>query len=151
MWRVWRRWLIRLALLAVLAGNGLVAFCWWHNVWSLDAWTAYRCMEHERHPDWRAYHFGRVRAGDAVDEVLTRTQPNQVVQRGRWTFLQYEGMGAAAYDGKMVYAVALSCCWTRIFFDELSDVQCRELLGRSRVAEDAQRRHDRRRGFIIVE
>jgi hypothetical protein len=146
-----RRWLIRLAVVSAVAGNALIAFCWWHNVWSLDAWTAYRGMEHERHPDWRAYHFGRIRAGDSVDEVLARTRPDAVEHRGRWTFLKYPGMGAAAYDGRMVYAQALSCCWTRIFFDELTDAQCRESFGRSRAAVDAERRQLRSRGFIIVE
>jgi hypothetical protein len=151
MWRAWRRWLIRATVLVALAGNGLVVFCWWHNVWSRDAWTVYRAMDHERHPDWREYHFGRIRAGDPVDQVLARTQPDKVVHRSRWTFLQYRGMGAAAYDGRMVYAVALSCCWTRIFFDDLTDAQCHELLGRSRAEVDAQRREDRREGDIIVE
>ena len=145
------RWLIRVAIAAVLAGNGLVVFCWWHNVWSQDAWAAYRGMEEERHSDWREYHFGRVRIGDPVEEVLGRTQPDQVEHKGRWTFLKYRGMGAAAYDGRMVFAMAMSCCWTRIFFDELSDAQCRELLGASRTAVDAQRREDRRKGYIIVE
>jgi|SRR4051794_9388770 len=148
--RGWRRWLIRLAVVAALVGNGLVAFCWWHNVWSQDAWVAYQGMDHERHPDWRAYHFGRVKAGDPVDEVLARTRPDEVEHRGRWTFLKYRGMGAAAYDGRMVYAGAVSCCWERVFFDELTDAQCRELLGRPRAAVDAERRNYRARGFIIV-
>ncbi|HVK14278.1 MAG TPA: hypothetical protein VM597_36390 [Gemmataceae bacterium] len=151
MWWSRRRWLIRLAVAAALVGNAGVAVCWWHNVWSWDAWVAYQGMDHERHPDWREYHFGRVRAGDPVEEVLARTRPDVVERRGRWTFLKYPGMGAAAYDGRMVHALALSCCWTRIFFDELSDAQCHEIYGRSRATVDAERRRDRGRGFIIVE
>ena len=147
----WRRWLIPVAVAAVLAGNALITFCWWNNVWSQDAWVAYQGMDHERHPDWRAYHFGRVKSGDPVDQVLAVTQPDEVEQRGRWTFLKYRGMGAAAYDGRMVCAMAMSCCWTRIFFDDLTDAQCRELVGLSRAAVDAERRKNRARGFIIVE
>ena len=149
--RAWRRWLIGLTVLAALAGNAVVVFCWRHNVWSLDAWTAYQGMDHERHPDWREYHFGRVKAGDPVDDVLARTRPDEVERRGRWTFLKYRGMGAAAYDGRMVWAMAMSCCWTRIFFDELTDAQCRERLGLSRATVDAERRKLRGKGYIIVE
>ena len=142
--RAWRRWLIRLAVVAVLAGNALVAFCWWHNVWSWDAWTVYRAMDHECHPAWREYHFGRVRAGDPVDEIIARTEPIAVEQKGRWTFLKYQrpggftGMGAVAYDGRMVAAVAASCCWVRVFFDEMTDAQCLERYGQPRAAVDDQ-------------
>jgi hypothetical protein len=155
--RPWRRWLIRLAVLAALAGNAVVVFCWWHNAWSWDAWTAYRAMDHECHPAWREYHFGRVRAGDPVDEVIARTEPAAVERKGRWTVLQYQrpggftGMGAAAYDGRMVFAVARSCCWTRMFFDEVPEAQCPEFFGRPRAAVDADRRELRGKGYIIVE
>ncbi|HEX3149687.1 MAG TPA: hypothetical protein VHR66_16545 [Gemmataceae bacterium] len=141
----------RLAVLVFLAGIALVVFCWRHNVWSQDAWTVYQAMDHERHPDWREYHYGRVRAGDRVEDVLTHTTPVEVEQKGRWTYLKYRGMGAAAYDGRMVWAGAMSCCWERIFFDEMTDAQCREFCGRSRAGMDAERRDDRRKGFIIVE
>jgi hypothetical protein len=141
--RAWRRWLVRLAVLAALAGNALVAFCWWHNVWSLTEWRVYRAMDHELHPAWRDYHFGRVRAGDPVDQVIARTEPIAVERKGRWTVLTYErpgftGMGALAYDGRMVSAAAASCCWVRVFFDELTDAQCRELCGQPRAAVDDQ-------------
>jgi len=143
--------LIALFILAVLAGNALVIFCWRHNVWSQDEWLVYQEMERRGNPIWLEYHHGRVRGGDPVDRVIEATTPAKVVRKGRWTYLRYERWGAAAYDGRMVYAAALSCCWTRIFFDELSDAQCLEFFGRSRAAEDAVRRDERREGHILVE
>jgi hypothetical protein len=102
-------------------------------------------MDHECHPAWREYHFGRIRAGDPVDDVIARTRPVTVERKGRWTILQYQrpgytGMGAVAYDGRMVSAGAASCCWVREFFDEMTDAQCRELYGQSRAAVDDQLR-----------
>lgn len=143
MGRAWRRWLIRVAVPVVLAGNALVVFCWWHNVWSRDEWMVYQAMDHECHPAWRDYHFGRVRAGDPVDDVIARTKPIAVERKGRFTILKYQqpgftGMGAIAYDGRMVSAGAASCCWVRVFFDEMTDAQCQELYGQSRATVDDQ-------------
>ena len=148
--RMWRRFLIGLVVLVILAGNGLILFCWRHNVWSRDEWMIYKELDRGSDPSWREYHFARIRAGDPVDEVLARTEPVTVVQQGRWTFLKYKKIGAAAYDGRMVYAGAMSCCWERIFFDELTDAQCREFFGRSRAQVDQETDELRRRGTIIV-
>jgi hypothetical protein len=137
--RVWKRWWFWLAAVVIVAGNTLVGLCWWHNVWSWDAWRVYQAMDHECHPAWRDYHYGRVKAGDPVDDVIIRTSPATVRYNGRWTFLgyndpgfSYTGMGAAAYDGKMVFAMATSCCWIRLFIDDLTEAQSKELLGRSK-------------------
>jgi hypothetical protein len=153
--RPWRRWLIRLAVAIVLASNALVVFCWWHNVWSWDAWTVYRAMDHECHPAWREYHFGRVRAGDPVEDVIARTDPVAVERKGRWTILKYQrpgftGMRAVACDGRMVSAGAWSCCWFREFFDEMTDAQCRELYGQPRAAMDAEFQRLKDRKFMVV-
>jgi hypothetical protein len=96
-------------------------------------------MATECPPAWRDFHYGRVWAGDPVEEVIGRTQPVAVTRKGRWVMLSYQedggglcfgGMTAAAYDGRMVCAYAYSCTWLRLFFDELSDEQYQELLGR---------------------
>jgi hypothetical protein len=145
-----RRCLIALVALVVLAGNALVVFCWRHNVWSQDEWLVYQEMERRGDPAWLEYHFGRVRAGDPVDWVIETTNPAEVVRKGRWTFLGYKRWGAAAYDGRMVYASASSCCWARIFFDEMTDAQCLEFFGRPRADVDDQLRELRCRGLIVV-
>ena len=81
-------------------------------------------------------HFRRVRAGDSVDDAIEITQPIKVTRVDRWTILSYQGAGhftgmmAAAYDGRMVFAYAQSCCWTKVFFDEMSDEQSVDFFGR---------------------
>ena len=130
-------WLRRLTIGGLLGCAALLAVCWWFNVWSVTGARVYHAMSHECHPAWRDYHFGRVRVGDPVDAVIARTNPIGVERRGRWTFLRYHepgftGMGAAAYDDRMVFACAMSCCWTRLFFDELSDEQSVEFSGRAK-------------------
>ena len=82
MLRTWRRFLIGLVVLVILAGNGLILFCWRHNVWSRDEWMIYKELDRGSDPSWREYHFARIRAGDPVDEVLARTEPVTVVQQG---------------------------------------------------------------------
>ena len=137
--RVWKRWWFWLLAVVVVAGNALVGLYWWHNVWSWEAWRVYQAMDHECHPAWRDYHYGRVKAGDPVDDVIIRTSPPMVRYKGRWTFLVYDASGwnytgvlAAAHDGKMVFAMAISRGWIRQFFDEMNEAQCQEFFGRSR-------------------
>jgi hypothetical protein len=137
MTRVKRAWLRPLWLLASRGGLVLLSLCSWFNVWSVTGARVYNAMSHECHPAWRDYHFGRVRAGDPVDEAIARTNPVSVERRGRWTFLRYTdrglsftGMGAAAYDDRMVFACAWSCCWTRLFIDDLTDEQSVEVFGK---------------------
>jgi hypothetical protein len=141
--RVWKRWWFWLAAVVVVAGNALVGLCWWHNVWSWDAWQAYQDLDRECHPAWRDYHYGRVKAGDPVDDVIIRTSPPAVRYKGRWTILVYNTPTSswcftgicfftAAHDGKMVFAVAISRGWTRPFLDEMNEAQCQEFFGRSR-------------------
>lgn len=144
--RLWKFWRFRLVALVVAGGLGVVVVCWIYNFWSLEDWRVYREMDQNCHPAWQDYHFGRVRAGDPVDDVIARTQPSVVERKGRRVMLWYHtgadglhftGMWAVAYDGRMVCAFAASCTWTRVFFDNLSDEQSQELRGCSR---DDQRR-----------
>jgi hypothetical protein len=141
--RVWKRRCFWLAGVAFAGGLAVVALCWWYRVWSLDGWRVYQAMSHECHPAWRDFHLGRVRAGDPVEAVIAKTEPTAVERKGRWVVLSYHkggagegihftGMTAAAYDARMVCAFAHSCTWTRLFFDDLSDEQSQEFLGRPR-------------------
>jgi hypothetical protein len=124
------------------AGGALVllAFCLTHQVWSVGGWLVYRAMDHECDPVWRDYHFGRIRAGDSVEDVIAKTAPDKVDRNGRWVTLHYSkdnetggvsltGLTAISYDGRMVFAAASSCTWVRLFFDEMTDAQSRELFG----------------------
>jgi hypothetical protein len=134
--RGWKRWGYWLALPMLGAGLGLVMYCSTHRVWTIDQWRVYRAMEVECHPEWRDFHYGSVRAGELVEEVIGRTEPVSVERDGRWAVLKYHrsglcftGITAAAYDGRMVGAYAWSCTWTRRFFDTMSDQQCNEFFG----------------------
>src|SRR5262245_23698415 len=137
----WKPWLFWPVLFAVVAAVALVGVCRYFRVYSWGGWKAYQAMEHERHPAWRDYHFSRVAAGDAVEDVIARTNPVRVTRDDRWVFLDYDerqpglafgGMTAAAYDGRMVFAYAWSCTWTRLFFDELSEEQSLQIFGRAK-------------------
>jgi hypothetical protein len=132
------RWWFWLTGVIVAGCLTVLALCWSYRVWSFDGWRVYRAMATECPPAWRDYHYGHVRAGDPVEEVITRTQPVAVTRKGRWVGLRYHkeggglcfaGMTATAHDGRMVCAYAYSCTWVRVFFDELSDEQYRELIG----------------------
>jgi hypothetical protein len=140
---VWKRWWFWLIGVAISGGLAVGALCGSYRVWSLTGWRVYQAMASECHPAWRDFHFAHVRAGDPVEEVIARTRPTSTQRKGRWVILSYlqetdakglpwTGMTAAACDGQMVCAVARSCTWTRLFFDNLSDEQSQELLGRPR-------------------
>jgi len=121
----------------IAVGAGLLG-CRHYHVYSWNGWQVYQAMKKECHPVWEDYNFGRVRAGDDVEQVIARTNPVIVERKGRWVELRYQAAGhytavaAAAYDGKMVFAGVWSCAWTRVFFDELTDEQSLDYLGHTR-------------------
>jgi hypothetical protein len=128
---------VALSVVAMFAiGTGLLA-CRHYHVYSFNGWHVYQAMQKECHPVWEDYNFGRVRAGDDVEQTIARTKPAIIERKGRWVELKYQsagftGVSAAAYDGKIVFAGAWSCTWTRVFFDELTDEQSMEYLGHTR-------------------
>jgi len=130
--------LIGLISVIVVACLAIVGTCRAYRVSSPFGWQVYVAMSRECHPAWQDYHFGRVNAGDSVEEVIAHTCPTSIKRHGRWVELDYgeggfTGMFAAAYDGRMVFASAGSCGWVRLFFDELTDEQSRALLGASKT------------------
>ena len=142
--RRFKRWWFWIGVPIVVGILALLAFCLTHRVWSVGEWRVYQAMEKECHPVWRDYHFGRIRAGDPVDDVIAQTAPGTVKRQGRWVILGYPkdpdvrgisftGLTAVAYDGRMVCALGASCTWVRLFFDEMTDEQSREFFGRSKA------------------
>jgi hypothetical protein len=132
-------------MMGLVVGVGclvLLALCFTHRVWSVGGWQVYQAVGRECHPVWRDYHFGRISAGDSVEDVIARSAPGRVERKGRGVILHYSketetgggsftGLTAIAYDGRMVFAAAGSCAWVRLFFDEMTDEQSREFFGRS--------------------
>lgn len=133
--RLWKRWWFWAALTPVILVLGAVAWCYHYRVYSWDGWEVYQAMSSECHPAWEEFNFRRVNAGDSVEDVIAATNPVKVTRADRWVVLSYQGSGhftgmmAAAYDGKMVFAYARSCCWAKVFFDEMSDEQSIEFFG----------------------
>jgi hypothetical protein len=126
--RVWKRWLFWLAVPLAAAALLVLACCCYHRVWSWDQFRVYQAMARECDPVWRDLHYGRVQAGDPVEEVIARTRPRRVKRSGGWVVLEYPpdglcftGISVAAREGRLVSAYAWSCTWTRQFFDTLSE------------------------------
>lgn len=130
----WQRWWSWPSATVVVGSLTLLASCWSHRVWSVNEWRVYKAMDEECHSAWRDYHFGRIRVGDAVEEVIARTQPVRVERSSRWVVLKYQsglsftGVTAAAYDGHMACAYAWSDTWVRQFFDIMSEEQRKEFI-----------------------
>ena len=90
----------------------------------------YRAMARECDPVWRELHYGRIQAGDAVEDVLGRTRPRRVERVGDWVLLKYHpdglcftGVTVVAREEHLVGAYAWSCGWVREFFDIMSPEQ----------------------------
>jgi hypothetical protein len=130
-----QRWWFWLSATVIVGGLTLLALCWSHRTWSVNEWRVYKAMDQECHPAWRDFHYGRIRAGDDVKQVIASTQPKRIERSGRWVVLYYQGgdgllhftgLTAAAYDGQMVCAFAWSDTWLRQFFDIMSEEQRKE-------------------------
>jgi hypothetical protein len=123
-----RRFKISVGLALVLAA-ALVACAGYFRVWNWHDLHVYREMSKECHPVWRDLHWGRIRAGQNVDDVIAATEPLQVTRYGEFVELEYQqapggfaftGVRIIAKNGRLAGASAGSCCWDRTFFDELS-------------------------------
>src|SRR5262245_34947258 len=125
-----KRWWFWLTASLVFGGLLLLVYCWTHRVWSINEWRVYQAMDAECHPVWRELHFGLIRAGDPVNEVIARTKPIRVKRAGEWVVLRYQeypgglcftGVTVVAYEGRLIGAYAWSCTWVREFFDVMSE------------------------------
>jgi len=134
-----RKWWVAAGYVVMIVGGSAVLLASLHfHIYSMRGWQVYGAMGKECHPVWEDFNFRRIRAGDDVEDVIARTNPITLERKGRWLLLGYQtaghftGITAAAYDGKMVFACAWSCSWVRLFFDELTEAQSVEFLGRSK-------------------
>ena len=130
--RLWWRWWFPPVGTIIVAINLLFVLCWRYHIWNEKDLNIYLAMNHECHPAWKRFYFEEVKMGDDVNDAINKTQPTEVVIRGRWTILAYKHLRAAAYDGKMVLAFAFSCTFDRVFFDGLTEGQHIEYFGSSR-------------------
>jgi hypothetical protein len=96
------------------------------RVWSWRDLLAYHGMTRECHPVWRELHWGRIRAGQDVEQVIAETRPARVERYGEFVRLNYQqglsftGVSITAKNGRVASAAAGSCTWDRVFFDELN-------------------------------
>lgn len=123
-----RRWWSQLGAFLAVAVALFLACCWSYRIWSWKQFQVYQAMAHECDPVWRDLHYGRVQAGDPVEEVITHTHPSRIKRSGQWVVLEYQkeglvftGVRVVARDGRLVGAYAWSCTWRRQFFDTMSE------------------------------
>jgi hypothetical protein len=107
---------------ATLAGVAAILAWWYLDRWDSRKQQIYAAMSRECHPVWRDLDAGRVRAGQAVEDVIERTRPVQVEHFENVTFLHYHppgftGLTIVAKNGRLVSAGAASCTWDWTFFD----------------------------------
>lgn len=131
--RIFTRWWFSPFAFLLVAGVGLCAFCWRYNVWSRDEWLVFQLMDEECHPVWRDFYYAKIRPGDNVEAVIAETHPSELTRSGDSVILDYyrdyrPGQGmyftvvtAEARGGRMVTAYAVSCTWTRQFFDTVGE------------------------------
>jgi len=84
-----RRSAIGFAVLLAASAIALLIACASYRIWSPTEWRVYREMDRECHPAWRDFHFRRVRSGDPVEEVTSRTRPDRIEHFGNRTELHY--------------------------------------------------------------
>ncbi len=87
---------------------------------------AYQGMSRECHPVWRELHWGRIYAGQNVEEVIAATTPVSTERYGEFVRLNYQdglcfsGVAITAKNGRLASATAWSCTWGLDFFNELT-------------------------------
>jgi hypothetical protein len=126
------RWFrVSLAIVTALM-IGILVCCWQYKIWSIDDGLAYYGMNRECHPVWRELYWGRIREGQAIEEVIALTNPTTVYRFDDYVDLFYEkhptsdglpfvGLTIIAHEGCLVVAQAHGCTWRHKFFGNWSD------------------------------
>ncbi len=121
-----RRWVKFSAGVVLCLLICLLALAWYFRIWSWRDLQIYEMMSQECHPVWKDLHWGRVRAGQDVEEVISLTKPLSIHRYGEWVQLDYQqglcftGITIVATKGCLASAGAWSCTWDRTFFEELN-------------------------------
>jgi hypothetical protein len=119
----WLRVSVALALFLLVA---LLATGWYFRIWSWRDLQVYEMMNQECHPVWKDLYWGRVYAGQNVEEVIAATDPVRIERYGEFVRLSYQkgrcftGVTITAKNGRLANGCAWSCTWVRSFFDELT-------------------------------
>ena len=113
-----------IALIFIVVAAGVQGYRWW--------WVR-REMNHELHPIWKEFNYGKIESGIAVEELERTHPPSERRERGPFTELAYykdyepkepvlhfSGVFVIAKDGNVRRAEAASCVWSKTFFEELT-------------------------------
>jgi hypothetical protein len=104
----------------------VLACAWYFRIWSWHDLVVYTMMSRECPPVWQDLQWGRVHAGQDVEEVIATTKPVRVERYGEFIRLDYQdglsftGITVMAKNGRPASACAWSCTWDRVFFDRLT-------------------------------
>ncbi len=123
---LYKRWFRLSAGLLGFLLFALLASAWYYRIWSWRDLQIYREMSRECHPVWKDLYWGRIQAGQDVEEVIAATDPVRVERYGEYVRLHYQpalsfgGVTITAKRGRLASAWAGSCTWDRTFFNELT-------------------------------
>jgi hypothetical protein len=127
--RLWvSKWARRTALVVGLVCLGtILTTCWYLDIRSARDVRAYLGMRKECHPVWKDLALRRIYAGQPTDELLRAYSPQLVrrsgnsliliYQNGDWPVLSYTTVEIWSENGCLIAAVAGSCTWEHVFFD----------------------------------
>jgi len=130
----WARRAVRIsACFAVVLLFVLLACCRYFGVYRWRDVIAYGCMAMECDPVWKELAFRRVRQGDPVTKLIAIREPSQTLEYGPYQelkyyrdgwqsgYLSFTGITVYAKEGKLLTAVAWSCTWDHVFFQDKTE------------------------------
>jgi hypothetical protein len=86
-----KRWLQVSTGLVLVLLIAVLSCAWYFRVWSWRDLQVYQMMSRECHPVWQELHWGRLHAGQDVEEVIAATKPVRVERHGEFVQLDYQG------------------------------------------------------------
>ena len=127
----WTTWAVRIsACVAVVLVLVLLACCSYFRIHRWRDVMAYACMPAECDPVWKELALRRVRQGDPVSKLTELRKPSRALEYGPYQQLEYyrggfepgdlwfTGITVYAKEGKLLTAVAWSCTWDHVFFED---------------------------------
>jgi len=127
----WATWAVRIsACLAVVLLLALLACCGYFGIYRWRDVIAYGGMAAECDPVWKELALRRVRQGDPVSKLTEIREPSWVLEYGPYQQLEYgfepgylslTGITVYAKEGKLLTAIAWSCTWDHVFFEDKTE------------------------------